>query len=210
MFEPAAAVTDWLLAALSVGLGGWCAWRKRWPWTAAFAVLAAAAAAGALYHAELKPTEHGPAAWRAVSLLVATALLALYLASAAELALLRTPTWGAIGALSIASLAAGVAVRFDDLPEFLATQGLAMAGLLFLWLRAWRNAVPGAHWFVAAIAASAAAAGVRALPLQFELYWVWNHDGLYHLAQIPGLLLLARGAVSLPRSPVATRQDAVA
>ncbi|MDW8046444.1 MAG: hypothetical protein RMK15_04090 [Chloroflexota bacterium] len=202
MYEPAAAATDWLLTAVCAALGAWCATRRRRPWAAAYAVLSSGAAAGALYHGELKPTRHEPAAWTAVSFLVAAGMLALYLASAAELGALRRRSWAALGALSAAALAGGLAGGLRTLGPLVATQAGAMGGIVALWTRAWRAKEPGAAWFCGAMAASAAAAAVRALPVEFRLFWVWNHDALYHLAQIPGLLLIARGVHA--RSEAAT------
>lgn len=193
MYEPAAAVTDWLLVGICAPLAGWCAFRRRLAWAGAFATLASGAAAGALYHGELKPTRHGSAAWAAVSLLVAGGMLALYLASAAELRTLRRRPWVALGALSGAALAGGFAAGLRTLGPLLATQAGAMAGIVALWARAGRRKEAGAGWFLAAIGASAAAAAVRALPVEFRLHWEWNHDALYHLAQIPGLLFIAAG-----------------
>jgi hypothetical protein len=193
VYEPAAAVTDWLLAGICAPLAAWCAFRRRLAWAGAFATLASGAAAGALYHGQLKPTRHGSAAWTAVSLLVAGGMLALYLASAAELGVLRRRGWAALGALSGAALAGGCAAGLRTLEPLLATQSGSMAGIVALWVRAGRRKEAGAGWFLGAIGASAAAAVVRALPIQFRLHWEWNGEALYHLAQIPGLLLIVAG-----------------
>lgn len=193
MYEPSAAVTDWLLAAMCAASAGWCVLRKRFAWAGAFGALGVGAAAGALYHSDLKPTSYGPATWTAVSFLIAAGMLGLYLASAFELGVLGIQPWKTIAILSAGALFGGLALGLDDLGPFVATQALAMMGLIILWLRAWRDRSTGARWFVAAMAASAAAAVVRMLPIEFQLYWEWNHDGIYHVAQLPGLLLLARG-----------------
>jgi|GEM_PF-1507414 len=210
MYEPAAAVTDWILCLLNASFALAAQLQRKTHWAGAFLALAAAAAAGAVYHAELRPTEHGEDAWALVSALVAASMLSLYLASVVEL--VPPPAsrrWLLLGLLSASLLAGALALGAGDLPSLVGSQALALGGIVLLWVRAWRRREPHAGTFVAAMVLSGVAATLMAIPVRFELGWTWDSAALYHLAQIPGLLVLFHGVRRRPahRSPTAAGQE---
>ncbi len=202
MYEPAAAVTDWLLCLLNAAFALASQLQRKPHWAGAFLALAAAAAAGAIYHAELRPTEHGEDAWALVSALVAASMLSLYLASVVELVPppARAP-WLLLAVLSAVLLTGTLLLGAADLPPLVGSQGFALAGIVVLWFRAWRRREPAAHLFVAAMILSGAAATLMGVPVRFELGWTWDNAALYHLAQIPGLVVLFRGVRNRPPQP---------
>lgn len=62
-----------------------------------------------------------------------------------------------------------------------------------------RARVRYAHWMLAGIAVSIAAAAIQATgALSFRLIWQLDHNGIFHLVQVVGVVLLARGIVNRP------------
>jgi len=82
------------------------------------------------------------------------------------------------------------------------TAGLAMALVIGLWLHAWQKDQPAVGLVLAAIVASGLAAALKASSLQFNMGgWEFDLNSLYHVAQMPGLLLLL---VAIKRRAAAT------
>ena len=66
-----------------------------------------------------------------------------------------------------------------------------MIMVVVLWMHAWRLGQPGVGLILVAIGASILAAGVRGSSLHFTFVgWEFDPTALYHLAQMPGLVLL--------------------
>ena len=76
------------------------------------------------------------------------------------------------------------------IPTLLITEGLAMAMVVLLWLHAWRLEQPGVGLVLIAIGASLLAAVVRGSSVHVTLAWEFDSTALYHLAQMPGIILL--------------------
>ncbi len=74
-----------------------------------------------------------------------------------------------------------------------------MIAILALWGRALHDHHPLAVPVIVAILASGAAAGVRALPSDVTELVGLDPTSLYHLAQIPGLVLLYHALVAAPQ-----------
>ncbi len=71
------------------------------------------------------------------------------------------------------------------------TEGLVMIMVVLLWVLAWRLGQPGVGLILVAIGASILAAGVRGSSLHVTFAgWEFDPTALYHLAQMPGLVLL--------------------
>ena len=71
------------------------------------------------------------------------------------------------------------------------TEGLAMALVIGLWVRAWQKEHPGVGLVLATFMVSLFAAALKtsSLPLTLGI-WEFDPNSIYHLAQIPGLFLL--------------------
>ena len=63
-----------------------------------------------------------------------------------------------------------------------------------------------AGWMLAGIGVSIAAAAIQASGIvSFRLIWEFDHNGVFHLVQIVGVLLLVRGIVDRPGVPAGAR-----
>lgn len=204
LLEPASAVTDLLLGLVAVAL----AWRSRgWPgrqryWCAAFAAAAAGALLGAAYHAGIKAdTTFGPFTWTVITLCLAVMVSFLLAGTVATLVgPNRASFWLWLRSAGLALYAIAALSGHAGLGTLLLSESLTMAAILLLWGRAWRRGVPRSGTVVLAIATSAIGGAIRVAPISLRLGWTFNSTALYHLAQIPGLLLLYLGtAPEVPR-----------
>ena len=82
-------------------------------------------------------------------------------------------------------------------------QGVVMLFALgSYFVLAWRGQLRGAWWMTAGLVVSLAAAGVQASGIQeLTLIWRFDHNGLFHLLQMPGLLFLVLGLRAALRLP---------
>jgi hypothetical protein len=203
--EPASALTDLLLA----GVAAWLALglRRRADlsphWWRTFAWTATAALAGALHHGFVTRYERldGPS-WAIVTFLVVIAISYLLAASVDEV--LGSGHVGVFWVLRSASLVAYVVVVATvgaSIGAILLCEGVTMAVVLALWAIALRRRHPRAPAVALAIVASLAAAAIRAAPTGWVAPTGLDPTSLYHLAQIPGLILLAWAVGSTPGGP---------
>ena len=206
--EPASSLTDLLLAGvatcLMVGL------RRRADltphWWRAFAWTAAAALAGAIHHGFVTSSARWDgASWAAVTFLVVVAISYLLAASVDEV--LGPGHATAFWVLRSASLVAYVAVAVTigaSIGAILLCEGVTMAAVLGLWWIGLRRGHPRARAVAIAIVASMVAAALRAAPPDLVEPTGLDPTSLYHLAQIPGLVLLARAVGLRGVRPAAT------
>jgi hypothetical protein len=78
---------------------------------------------------------------------------------------------------------------------FIIYEGLGMLISLgiFIWLFA-HDKNKAALWMISGILVTIAAAAAQALgPFQWRLIWEFDHNGLFHLIQIPGIILIFLG-----------------
>ncbi len=212
--EPASSLTDLLLAIVAAWLAGGLRrrdglsphWRRTFAWTAG------AAFAGFVHHGFVTFSERwDDASWAFVTFLVVVAISYLLAASVDEV--LGPGHQRAFWALRSGSLAAYVIVALTIGPSIgaiLLCEGVTMAAVLALWGRAMRRGHPHARAVGVAILASMAAAAIRAAPPDMVAPTGLDPTSLYHLAQIPGLVLLAaaagggkQGRIVSPTSPPA-------
>ncbi len=112
------------------------------------------------------------------------------------------PVRAIAGLLAAGGLFYGLTVFFSG--AFIVFVVYEAAALLFalggyLYLRR-RDRNPYSRWMAAGIAVSIVAAAVQASgPLTLRIVWEFDHNGLFHLIQIPGVILLLKG-VLLPRN----------
>jgi hypothetical protein len=84
-------------------------------------------------------------------------------------------------------------------------EGVTMIAILALWFRAAAQGMPLARQVCVALLASGAAAAFRAMPEEWTEVVGLDPISLYHLAQIPGLVLLARALLRRAPEPEARR-----
>lgn len=200
--ERTTAATDAILAVLALAaaiylpfIGQQHPWKAN-IWTSAFAVLAMAAALGAIAHGLHLSNIILTWMWRL-----------LYLALGQVVALFMAGTvYDLLGAATArpllpAMLLVGVIffaftlIRADTFFVFIIYQAVVMAFALggYIWL-ALAGLLDGAWLMVVGILVTMIAAGVQAgRAVAFTFIWQFDHNGVYHLIQMVGIVLLAMG-----------------
>jgi hypothetical protein len=201
--ERTTAATDVLLALLAVAaalyvwqVGKVCDAPKARIWAWAFGLVALAAALGAIAHGFKMSPRLNKLLWQP-----------LYMALGWAVALFAVgviyDAWGGAAARRLLPilLAAGVAFYLLTrvLPQgflvFVLYEAVAMVFALVAYLRlAWSGRLPGAWAMVAGILVTLTAAGLQASEaVSFRLVWPFDHNGVFHLAQMVGVVLLTAG-----------------
>ena len=196
--EPASAITDLALAGVA---GCLAVWLSRRPdvsprWVTTFGWTSAAALAGAIHHGFVTSSERWDApSWAFVTFLVVVAISYLLAVSVDEV---LGPGHGRVfWVLRSAGLVAYVVVALTigaSIGAILVCEGATMILVLLLWARAYRAGHPRAAGVLVAILVSTGAGVIRALPPDVVAPSGLDPTSLYHLAQIPGVWLLARAA----------------
>lgn len=206
--ELTTAATDVLLAALCL----WCAAHvardaalqpRLRPWRAGFLLMAFGALAGAAAHALHVPEQYYRLVWAPIYLALSLAVACFLLGVIHDTAPKRLPTLRPI-VLALGLGCFGVATAFPDyFAIFLAWQGFAMLAAISGYLVLWRQArLAGAGWICIGMLISVAAAVIQATrAFSFTLVWPFDHNSVFHLVQLPGLLAIAHGLVPLTRRP---------
>lgn len=196
--EQTTAATDLLLALLA----GLFAWRSRAPgfrpslWCWVFGLLSVAGLLGALAHGLVLAPDVKVWLWRGIYLSLALTVALFALVVLTDLGgEARGRRWLA-PLLALALGFFGYTLFFPDsfLP-FIVYELLAMGFALlgYGWLAS--RGRPGAGLLCAGVALTIVAAGIQATKLfSFTLVFAFDHNGVYHLVQLPALWLLYRGA----------------
>lgn len=192
--EPASSLTDLALGlvavALAVRLGP--AREIDGLWRAFFWWVGAAALGGAVHHGVITHSDRwaGPS-WTLLSCVVVVGISYLLAASVREVLgpgrgrvfwLLRSGSLVAYGALALAGRA--------GIEAILACEGVTMLAIVGLWVHGARERHPLAVPVLIALLASGAAGAVRAAPAEATGLVGLDPTSLYHLAQVPGLVML--------------------
>lgn len=199
--ELTTAATDLALAVIAVI--AWLMLNRDGPeglrgllWRTVFVLLAITAFLGAIAHGLLLGDTAFVNIWRAtylgLSLLVAAFLLAAVRDVLGDAAARRS-----LLAITLVAFAAWTVflVNPDNFLPFVIYETVAMALALagFVWLSI-RKTLPGAGWIAASIAVNIIAAAIQASEtISFTLIWPFDHNGVFHLVQMPGIALLAHG-----------------
>jgi hypothetical protein len=199
--EPAASLTDLALGVVTVTLAVAVGrlsvhsyWRRTLWWAAA------AALAGALHHGFVtySKTWAGPS-WAVISGIVVITISFSLAASVQDVLgpghrrafwLLRTASLGAYAVLAV--------FGHYGVGTILACEGVTMVAILVLWGLAMHRGHPRAPAMLVALGASVVAGCIRGLPAHVTDTVGLDPTSLYHLAQIPGVVLLY---VALSASP---------
>jgi hypothetical protein len=201
--ERTTAATDALLAVVGgFGAAAVAAFQEDplraglWAW--ALACLGLAAAAGAIIHGFRPPSRWLGSLWGAVFVAIGLDVVLIPLAALNDLLGPGPIRW--IAAIGGPLLLAGYLFavrrrpRFSTVVPFEAGSG-AVALVIYLML-AGKGVPPGAGWIAAGLAASLLAGGVQALFRgRVRLVWTFDHNGIFHLVQIAGIVLIVVGVI---------------
>ena len=207
--EPAPAITDLILGLVTLALGMALRgrpdvhryWRLTYWWSGAAAV------AGFFHHGWVtcSDTWAGPS-WAVISGMVVIAIS--YLLAATVIEVLGPGRGRVFWLLRSASLLAYAVVALSGnagVGAILLCEGVTMIAILALWFMAAARGMPLARHVCVALLASGAAAAFRAMPDAWTEVVGLDPISLYHLAQIPGQVLLARALLTRAPEPEARR-----
>jgi hypothetical protein len=205
--ERTTAATDLLLAVAALAGAGLL--RRGQPsslarriWVAALAAAGLASLLGAVTHGLVLSDGLRALLWQPLYLLLGAAV-ACFVAGAVG------DAWGperarrVLPPMLLLALGFYVATRLagGNFLVFVIFQAGGLLAALVLYLLLARRRRPGATLVAAALAASLAAGAIQAdTSLAARLVWEFDHNGLYHLAQLGGLALLLAGLTRTLRS----------
>lgn len=200
--ELTTAATDVVLSLAAAGgivllqsLETAASWRiQLWSWT--FALIALAAALGAIYHGLVLPQNPRSFLWRVLTACLGMAISmfgvgVIHDACGVEAARRLWPILLATGVLSyaVSRIVAGLFI------VFIVYQILMLAAALcaYAWMAA-RGTMDGAGWMAAGVAVSVFAAGIQAVRnMHVTLVWEFDRNGVFHLVQSLGVILFCVG-----------------
>jgi hypothetical protein len=197
--ERTTAATDLLLAVAALAGAGYL---RRGPpsaarriWAAALAAAGLASLLGAVTHGLVMSEARRDALWQPLFLLLGIAV-ACFVAGAVGDGWGRRAARRTLVPMLVLALAFYAATRLagGDFLVFVLFQAGGLLAALAVYLFLARRGRPGAPLVAAALAASLAAGAIQAdESLAARLVWEFDHNGLYHLAQLAGLALLVAG-----------------
>ena len=198
--ERTTAATDVLLAVAA--LAGAALLRRDRPsslarriWAAALTAAGLASLLGAVTHGLVMSEGLRERLWQPLYLLLGMAV-ACFVAGAVGDAWGRRPARRVLPPMLLLALAFYVATRLSggDFLVFVLFQAGGLLAALVVYVLLARRRRPGAGLVAAALAASLAAGAIQADDsLAARVVWEFDHNGLYHLAQLAGLALLVAG-----------------
>jgi hypothetical protein len=201
LVEPAQSLTDLLLGIvvilLALGLRRTPATHSHWQ--AAFWWSGIAALAGAVHHGVVAGTRWWEPSWAVISLTVVVAVSYLLAATVAEvLGPGRARAFWLLRSVGIVAYVIAAATGHAGVPAIMACESLTMISVLALWVRAASRGHPLARPVLVAILVSGVAGATHGLSPEVTGIVGLDPVSMYHLAQIPGMVLLYR-AVGGPR-----------
>jgi uncharacterized protein DUF6962 len=206
--EPAPSLTDLALGlaglAMAVRLARVPGLNRHWVTTLRWT--AVAALAGFVHHGWIVCSERwsGPS-WALISGMVVLAVSYLLAATVHEvLGPGRARVFWLLRSAGLVAYAALAVTGHAGVSAILMCEGITMIAILALWGLAAHRRHPLAGPVIAALVASGAAAIFRALPHDVTGFLGLDPISLYHLAQIPGLVLLAHALDRPPARRAAT------
>jgi hypothetical protein len=201
--EQTTAVTDAILALLALGglilllrLKSCEPWKVR-IWSVAFACLAVASAAGAVAHGVQVSQRAHHLLWLAIYLSLGLVVASFTIGTVYDL-------WGERAARRISPAMIVVALLFCAVAELIdgafvvfvvyEAAALSFALLGYLWLGLIRQR-PGAGLMTADILVTLSAVVIQATRTvpQISVVWTFDHNGLFHIVQMPGVVLIVSG-----------------
>lgn len=192
--EPASSLTDLALGVvvllLAFALRRHPGVHRYWRWT--FWWVAAAALAGAVHHGVVTYSDRwAEPSWALISGMVVVAVSYLLAASVVDvLGPGRGRVFWVLRSAGLVAYAVLALTGHAGIEAILLCEGLTMLAVLWLWGLAIARHHPRGWPVAAALVASMAAAVTRALPADVTARFGLDPTSLYHLAQIPGMVLL--------------------
>ena len=209
-FDQTTAVTDAVLAIIAIASGGYIRWISKtnswkttlWFWL--FVLLAFSAALGTIAHGLKMPSVYQSLLWDALYLTLGL-LVGLFMVAVIH------DIWGKMIARKALPIIIVMALGFfvatlvwpDNFSVFILYEASVMLFALggYLWLAS-RSRLVGAWWMVFGIFVTVIAAYVQTRHgLSFTLIWPFNHNGVYHLLQMIGIVFLVAGLRKAERNP---------
>jgi hypothetical protein len=190
--EPGPSLTDLALGLVALVLAVRAGPVVTRSWRAMLWWAAAAALAGAVHHGVVTrwPRWAGPS-WALISAMVVVTISYALAATVRDvLGPGRRRVFVALRASSLAVYAALAAFGYYGITTILACEGVTMTSVLVLWIVALHRRQAGSGWMVVALAASVVAGCSRALPARMTGTVGLDPTSLYHVAQIPAIVLL--------------------
>jgi hypothetical protein len=167
---------------------------QRGVWSAVFALLVGASALGAFVHGVELGADTRRLLWLPLYLclglavsLFAVGAVADWLGTAAARQFLPWAIAAGVAFVGASQLLGGAFV------VFVIYEGVAMLGALAIYVLLAVRGAPGALTTAAGIALTLAASVVQASPLKLTIVVPFDHNGLFHLVQMPAIVLVARG-----------------
>ncbi len=170
-------------------------------WTAAFSAFAAAAFLGTIVHAlDLDPALTD-LLWQPLYLLLGVALALFTVGAQADWrgwpSARRWLPWALLAALGFYLM---TRLQHGNYLVFVLFEGVALLWALGVYAALARRRWPGATMVALGLLLSIVAGGLQATTLGFILVWPFDHNSLYHLGQVVGVLALIRGLKRLLRT----------
>ncbi len=163
-------------------------------WMAIFALLTVASMLGAVAHGLDLSTPLRDLLWQPLYLSLGLMLGLIAVAAAVDgrgVASGRRWLWPAVG-LGLVFYAITVVANGAFL-VFVLYEAVALLYALAVYLRLARRGEPGASPLAAGVAITLIAAAIQQTDLSFTLIWPFDHNGIFHLVQIPGIVLMGAG-----------------
>lgn len=199
--EITTAVTGGLLGA--VVLAGLWRLRRATPpsprrevWTSAFAAFAAAAFLGLVVHGLALDPDTIELLWQPLYFLLGLALALFTVGAVAD-----QRGWLPFSLLSAALFYLTTLLTHGDYLVFVVFEGAALLWALGTYLKLARARRPGSDLVALGLLLSIVAGGPQATTLRVTLVWPFDHNSLYHLAQLVAVLALQRGLRDVLRQP---------
>ncbi|MGB1779518.1 MAG: DUF6962 family protein, partial [Longimicrobiales bacterium] len=163
-------------------------------WLAVFALLTVASALGAVAHGLDLGPDVRETLWQPLYLSLGLMLGLIAVAAVAD-------GWGDTTGRKVLPFAIGVGLVFYGVTVvadgvflvFVAYEVVAMLFALGVYAKLAVEGKPGAAMVAGGVLVTLVAAGVQQSDLSVTIVWPFDHNGIFHLVQIPGLLLMTAG-----------------
>jgi hypothetical protein len=206
--ELTTAATDAVLGLLCLLLIAWVRKFRAIPlwktglWSWVFGLLALSSFLGAIAHGFILSPELRNILWQPLYLALGIDVVLFVLAGVADWSSEKTARRLLPGAIVIGILFYSLTLILEgNFLVFVIYEGAAMIAAMAIYsILALRQQLPGAATIAAGIGLTLIAAAIQASSLDFTAIWPFDHNGLFHLVQMPALLTIGCGLGIMLRS----------
>ncbi|MES2125475.1 MAG: hypothetical protein V4503_12385 [Gemmatimonadota bacterium] len=175
---------------------------RRGIWTAAFTAFAAAAFLGLVVHGLALDPGAVDLLWQPLYFLLGVALALFTVGAVADQSgWMAARRWLPFSLLLAVLFYLTTRLMHGEYLVFVLFEGAALLWALGTYLLLARAGRPGSGWVALGLLLSIVAGVLQASTLQVRLVWPFDHNGLYHVAQLVGVVALQRGLRDLLRQP---------